>query len=93
MQQIVINALAKLVAEGKEPTVALVKAKLTQSVPMPVIIDVLSKYKKDPSNFNLQTENTVKIAAAQQQDESQLDRIEQKLDKLIALLEQQNVRS
>lgn len=93
MQQIVINALAKLVAEGKEPTVALVKAKLTQNVPMPVIIDVLSKYKKDPSNFELSIEKSVPTQSNPAHSQTQLDRIEQKLDKLIALLEQQNVRS
>lgn len=89
MQEFVIKAVQQLIAQGKTPTVALVKGKLIQPVAMPVIINVLNHYKKDPASIILQDVDDVALPdqsiGAEQQ--SQLDRIEAKLDRLLALLE------
>ncbi|WP_413113756.1 hypothetical protein [Thaumasiovibrio sp. DFM-14] len=39
-------AIQSLVQEGKEPTTALVRARLTQSIPMPVILSALQSWKR-----------------------------------------------
>lgn len=88
MQDIVIAAISKLLAAKKQPNVALVKANLSQPVPMPVIIDVLARFKQNPSDFEKNaTEQTTKPTVQTAHTQSQLDRIEAKLDKLLSLLE------
>lgn len=87
MQDSVIEAIAKLIAQKKQPSVALVKANLTQAVPMPIIIDVLSRYKQNPEAFDLSPPPT-SAPEVTTHETTQLDRIEAKLDKLLALLEQ-----
>ncbi|AQQ00854.1 hypothetical protein H5119_07275 [Pseudoalteromonas sp. SG45-5] len=87
MNSVVFDAIKVLLGEGKTPTVALTKSRLAQPVPMPMIIAAVSQYKNNPDSINnfmrnpQQPENT-------ELKTSQLDRIEQKLDKLLALLEQ-----
>ncbi len=45
-----ILVLANQIAnDGKKPTVALIKAKLTKSVPLPTIISTLKAWQHDPS--------------------------------------------
>lgn len=85
MNAVVFDAIKTLLNEGKVPTVALTKGKLSQAVPMPVIIAAVSQYKNNPESIN----NLVKSDAPppQGQQQSQLDRIEAKLDKLLLLLE------
>ncbi|AIY65787.1 hypothetical protein [Pseudoalteromonas piratica] len=88
MQDIVIAAISKLLAAKKQPNVALVKANLSQPVPMPVIIDVLARFKQNPSDFEKNAaEQTTKPTVQTAHSQSQLDRIEAKLDKLLSLLE------
>lgn len=88
MQDIVIAAISKLLAAKKQPNVALVKANLSQPVPMPIIIDVLARYKQNPSDFDKNaTQIIAKPNMQTEQTQSQLDRIEAKLDKLLSLLE------
>ncbi|OAN14014.1 hypothetical protein A3K86_12440 [Photobacterium jeanii] len=41
------QAISSLVAEGKEPSVALIKARLASPLPMPVIIKALQSWKKN----------------------------------------------
>ncbi|KZY48089.1 hypothetical protein A3733_10870, partial [Pseudoalteromonas shioyasakiensis] len=68
------------------PTVALTKSKLAQPMPMPVIIAAVSQYKNNPDSIN----NFINNPSNEQlitPKESQLDRIEAKLDRLLALLE------
>ncbi|WP_105167767.1 hypothetical protein [Pseudoalteromonas sp. T1lg23B] len=85
MHPAVQKAIAELIAEGKTPSVALTKARLSGSVAMPVIIAGLSAYKNNPDIV------TQPLPPHSEQDtpsqKSQLDRIEQKLDRLLALLE------
>jgi hypothetical protein len=87
MQQIVIATIAKLVAQKKQPSVALVKAHLTQAVPMPVIIDVLARFKQNPDEF-ISEQQICETTTEQPQlnNDTQLDRIEKKLDQLLSLL-------
>lgn len=88
MQDIVIAAISKLLAAKKQPNVALVKANLSQPVPMPVIIDVLARFKQNPSDFEKNAaEQTTKPTVQPVHSQNQLDRIEAKLDKLLSILE------
>ncbi|KID58154.1 hypothetical protein JF50_05465 [Pseudoalteromonas luteoviolacea] len=79
------QAISILLAEGKTPTVATVKAKLTEPLPMPTIIAALATYKNNPEALQHATEQSSPTSSEPQ---SQLDRIEAKLDKLLALLEE-----
>ncbi|CAH0526699.1 hypothetical protein [Vibrio hippocampi] len=84
----VLNALH---SEGKEPTVALVKARLTSKVPMPAIISVIKSWKS--------TKRVPKVEIAEQ-DTQQDNKLEQRVAELesqvrqllerITLLEQKN---
>ncbi|AUL73195.1 hypothetical protein ATS72_006145 [Pseudoalteromonas sp. 13-15] len=87
MNSVVFDAIQVLLDEGKTPTVALTKSRLAQPVPMPMIIAAVSQYKNNPDSIN----NFIKTSQQPENAElkaSQLDRIEQKLDQLLALLEQ-----
>jgi hypothetical protein len=87
MNSVVFDAIQVLLDEGKTPTVALTKSRLAQPVPMPMIIAAVSQYKNNPDSIN----NFVKTSQQPENADlkaSQLDRIEQKLDQLLALLEQ-----
>ncbi|ESP91635.1 MULTISPECIES: hypothetical protein [Pseudoalteromonas] len=79
------QAISTLLAEGKTPTVATVKAKLTEPLPMPVIIAALAAYKNNPDAI---TQSASISAPEPSEPKSQLDRIEAKLDRLLALLEE-----
>jgi hypothetical protein len=48
-QQIALIAIKALLDENKQPTLALVKGKLTTRLPMPTVIAAINAYKKDPS--------------------------------------------
>ncbi|KLV01636.1 hypothetical protein ABT56_22035 [Photobacterium aquae] len=45
ISQALSNAIESLIAEGKEPSVALIKARLPEPLPMPVIIKALQSWK------------------------------------------------
>ena len=86
MNAVVFDAIKTLLDEGKTPTVALTKSKLAQPMPMPVIIAAVSQYKNNPDSIN----NFINNPSNEQLStpkESQLGRIEAKLDRLLALLE------
>ncbi|MEJ6473593.1 hypothetical protein [Pseudoalteromonas piscicida] len=84
MHPAVARAIKKLADSGITPTVALTKSKLTQSVAMPDIIAGIAAYKQDPTCIEQcqPIEETNNLSSP-----TQLDRIEAKLDKLLALLE------
>lgn len=86
MNAVVFDAIKALLNEGKVPTVALTKGKLSKAVPMPVIIAAVSQYKNNPDSINSLVKSDP--PPTQNQQLSQLDRIEAKLDKLLLLLEQ-----
>ncbi|KZN50206.1 hypothetical protein [Pseudoalteromonas luteoviolacea] len=87
MHPAVQKAIRILVSEGKTPTVATVKSKLTATVPMPVIIAALSAYKNAPDSIETEAPEQEQV---EPEARSQLDRIEAKLDKLLAVLEERN---
>ncbi|QTL35563.1 hypothetical protein [Pseudoalteromonas viridis] len=88
MHPAVLNAIAALVAQGKTPTVATTKAKLAEPVAMPLIIAGLTAYKNNPDLLSTLEQQTEQAAQpSEDKDQTQLDRIEAKLDKLLALLE------
>ncbi|WP_162046903.1 hypothetical protein [Vibrio taketomensis] len=60
------QVITQLSKEGKEPTVALVKARLTSSVPMPALISTIKSWK------NSQRVPKVEVAV---KEPSQIDRI------------------
>ncbi|AZN32272.1 hypothetical protein [Pseudoalteromonas sp. Xi13] len=86
MNAVVFDAIKVLLDEGKTPTVALTKSRLAQPVPMPVIIAAVSQYKNNPDSIHNLMKNPVQSIV--EPKTSQLDRIEKKLDRLLALLEQ-----
>ncbi len=45
----ILGLANQLANNGKKPTVALIKAKLTKSVPLPTIISTLKTWQHDPS--------------------------------------------
>ncbi|WP_462163767.1 hypothetical protein [Pseudoalteromonas xiamenensis] len=88
MDPIVLDALLSLISEGKTPTVATTKSRLKSPVPMPTIIAGIAAYKQDPEGVaKLDKPSFGTTAKADLVHQSQLDRIEAKLDKLLALLE------
>ena len=88
MNPVVFEAIKALLAQNKIPTVALTKAMLSEPVPMPMIIAAVSQYKTNPDAFKQMVAQPT--PAAMEQKSSQLDRIEEKLDKLLALLAAKN---
>ncbi|WP_394127108.1 hypothetical protein [Vibrio hepatarius] len=63
------DVLEQLRAEGKEPTVALVKARLSTSVPMPALITTLKSWKS--------SNRVPKVEVAAKKEVADADRIEQ----------------
>lgn len=71
------SVLEQLHAEGKEPTVALVKARLSTSVPMPALITTIKSWKS--------SNRVPKVEVAVKKEVSDADRIEQ-LEKQVTAL-------
>ncbi|MDO6718341.1 hypothetical protein Q4575_02960 [Psychrosphaera sp. 1_MG-2023] len=71
---------AKLVADGKEPTVALIKGKLSTKTALPLIIDGLKRWKNNP-NASLEPETT-------EQKQQQPISLDQRVSDLEALVGQ-----
>lgn len=63
------DVLEQLHSEGKEPTVALVKARLSTPVPMPALITTLKSWKS--------SNRVPKVEVAAKQEVADTDRIEQ----------------
>jgi len=87
MEQYVIEAIKKILVQEKVPSVALIKGKLSQPVPMPIIISVLGRFKNDPDNFIVDEAPQTTAQTKEDASQSQLDRIEKKLDLLLTLLQ------
>ncbi|MEF1291535.1 hypothetical protein [Vibrio sp. M260118] len=69
------SILEQLHSEGKEPTVALVKARLSTSVPMPALITTLKSWKN--------SSRVPKVEVAAKKEVTDAERIEQ-LEKQVA---------
>lgn len=76
------QALQKIHALGKQPTVALVKAQLSTSVPMPAIIAAIKSWKGNQS--------VPKIEVAEKQEQALEKRIEQLEQQVLELTKKIN---
>ena len=90
----IIRIANELAAKGLTPTTAMIKARLTQPVPMAELLKVLSQWKQQPAataESELLPEAAPQPAPelTLQQLAEQLARIEQKVDRLTDLLLQQ----
>ncbi|MEZ8099900.1 hypothetical protein [Vibrio bivalvicida] len=79
------DILEQLHTEGKEPTVALVKARLSTSVPMPALITTLKSWKS--SNRVPKIEVAAKTGSNAQDRIKQLEQEVAQLNQRIAALE------
>jgi len=70
------DVLEQLHQEGKEPTVALVKARLSTPIPMPALITALKSWK------SANRVPKVEIAAQQQSDQDRISELEKQVAEL-----------
>ncbi len=70
------DVLEQLHQEGKEPTVALVKARLSTPIPMPALITALKSWK------SANRVPKVEIAAKQQSDQDRISELERQVAEL-----------
>lgn len=85
----------QLNAEGKTPSVALIKARLSTPASLPVIIKALQKWKSNPElgkEFGEAEENQPQATTCEADSsiEQRLKVLEQKVDKILALLQQRS---
>ncbi|MAD77303.1 MAG: hypothetical protein CML20_21425 [Rheinheimera sp.] len=96
-----LNQVAiRLHQEGKTPSLALFKARLSNQLTAPALFSAYQQWRKQPSLPDLTqlppagqllAEPRADTEASQPSQLLQLQRIEAKLDKILALLEQQHV--
>ena len=92
--QEIIRIANELAAKGITPSTAMVKARLSQPVPMAELLKVLSQWKQQPqptepapaSTLAAADTGTQADAVNLQQLSEQLNRLEQKVDRLTTLL-------
>ncbi|WP_314927982.1 hypothetical protein [Aeromonas piscicola] len=92
--QEIIRIANELAAKGIAPSTAMVKARLSQPVPMAELLKVLSQWKQQPQPTEPSAATTPAVAKPElaadavnlQQLSEQLNRLEQKVDRLTALL-------
>ncbi|WP_214000292.1 hypothetical protein [Arsukibacterium sp.] len=83
---------ARLRQEGKTPSLALFKARLSGQLTAPALFAAYQHWRQQaPADVELQVAETTPDSAGPADIASQLQRIESKLDRMLALLEQQNV--
>ncbi|AJQ53700.1 MULTISPECIES: hypothetical protein [Aeromonas] len=92
--QEIIRIANELAAKGITPSTAMVKARLSQPVPMAELLKVLSQWKQQPASAPEagSTAQMVPAPAAEPtllQLAERLERLEQKVDRLTELLLQQ----
>ncbi|WGW01851.1 hypothetical protein QF117_09635 [Vibrio sp. YMD68] len=71
------SILSSLAKEGKEPTVALVKARLSSSVPIPALITAIKSWK------NSNRVPKVEVAVANTLEQDKIAHLEQQINQLI----------
>ncbi|WP_287147191.1 hypothetical protein [Aeromonas sp.] len=92
--QEIIRIANELAAKGITPSTAMVKARLSQPVPMAELLKVLSQWKQQPQPTEPSAATTPAVAKPEmaadavnlQQLSDQLNRLEQKVDRLTTLL-------
>ncbi|MBV1843085.1 hypothetical protein [Photobacterium ganghwense] len=80
--QTLTNVIDSLIQEGKEPSVALIKARLADPLPMPLIIKALQSWKTSARVPKIE-----KLAAPQSAD-ARISQLEQQVAELTARLEE-----
>ena len=87
--QEIIQIANELSARGITPSTAMVKARLSHPVPMAELLKVLSQWKQQPQSTDPAPASAPAVAAPAidlQQLSEQLNRLEQKVDRLTDLL-------
>ncbi len=98
MQQQIFQIAYQLSAEGKTPSVALIKARLSTPVALPVVIQALQKWKASPqlgkpTEQTSQTQHSPSPSSTEETGNidsnmaSRLSALEHKVDKILALVE------
>ncbi len=70
--------IAQLVEEGKDPSVALVKARLSQPVPMPAIISTIKSWKASKRVPKVEVTTAASLSA-----EQRIEQLEQQVSALL----------
>ena len=87
-QQIALIAIKALLDENKQPTLALVKGKLTTRLPMPTVIAALNAYKKDPSIVENLVAEAPPVKKAPKAIEQRVMELESQVQLLLQRIEQ-----
>ncbi|BEU03881.1 hypothetical protein OAG1_26810 [Agarivorans sp. OAG1] len=87
-QQIALIAIKALLDENKQPTLALVKGKLTTRLPMPTVIAALNAYKKDPSIVENLVAEAPPVKEAPKAIEQRVMELESQVQLLLQRIEQ-----
>lgn len=93
--QLLQQTASKLRQEGKQPSLALFKARLSGQLSPPELFSAYQQWRQHPELYAdaLATDDLAvsRPISAEQDLSNQLERIEQKLDRLLQLLEQTHV--
>ncbi|SHF65421.1 hypothetical protein [Vibrio gazogenes] len=84
------SVILQLVNEGKEPTVALIKARLSTKIPIPAIVTTIKRWK---SSQQIPKVEVAVESSASSETEQRIARLEQQIADLVsrvAQLEQQS---
>ncbi|WP_088332208.1 hypothetical protein [Lacimicrobium sp. SS2-24] len=91
--QYILSLCQSLAESGKTPSVALIKSHARQPLPLPDILSVLQKWKKNPKVRLPEEEQPVAKPPSHEQRITSLEARIEKLETLLSqLLEQQNNR-
>ena len=90
----IIAVCQQLSKEGKEPSVALVKSRLGQPLPMPLIIAGIKQWRANPNaELPQNTEATPSDSAPTQSLEQRVDTLEQEVKELKAVIKKLQAES
>lgn len=79
----------QLHAQGQTPTTALIKARLTKSVPIPMIISALQRWKQNPDKFKTESQEAENTSAENSQQTMSQDQQIAELQEQVAQLQRQ----
>ena len=66
----ILTIANKIANEGKKPTIALIKKKLTSSVPLPTIISTLRVWQHEPDFTSIKTNEPTEIQSEEKNKET-----------------------
>ncbi|GGD66947.1 hypothetical protein [Lacimicrobium alkaliphilum] len=81
----ILSLCQSLAKSGKTPSVALIKSQASHPLPLPDILAVLQKWRKDP---NIVHTNAAPVAPNVLSAEQRLTRLESRVEKMEKLLQQ-----